>query len=179
MNDFMWGMAVQAQQAVDATRSASPGNAVNPFDQFTGRVLGTGILAFALFLILIAGGILILNLGLLSKRKEDRTGGRTPSDVAILKENVWPEAPYEEKSFPALEDEEEGTGEALPSNVTRIRKVQEISAAIRARRIRNEARRLQQVESGEEGPPGIRVMHSQTGSPVIEHGIPPMRAVDE
>jgi hypothetical protein len=40
--------------------------------------------------VLLIGGILVVNLGLMSKRAEDRTGTRTPSDVGILKDTLWP-----------------------------------------------------------------------------------------
>lgn len=59
----------------------------------------TGVLVTGLLL----GAFLVLNLGLMSKREEDRVGKRNPSDVGILKEAVWPEEPYERTVLPAEE----------------------------------------------------------------------------
>jgi hypothetical protein len=57
--------------------------------------------------ILLLGGFLIMSLGLLTKRQEDRIGQRTPSDLGILKSGVWPEEPDAKRELPALDEEEE------------------------------------------------------------------------
>ena len=80
----------------------------SPMSNYTSAVVIQVLLVAVLLIVLLGGAFLILNLGLLSKRKEDRIGGRTPSDVGILKYNVWPEAPYDEKTLPAREEDEDG-----------------------------------------------------------------------
>lgn len=79
---------------------------------YTAAVVIQVLLIGALVTALLIGGILLLNLGLMSKRREDRTGGRTPSDVGFLKETNWPEEhenvprlPAEEREKPRDEDE--------------------------------------------------------------------------
>jgi hypothetical protein len=56
---------------------------------------------------LLIGGFLILNLGLMSKREQDRVGGRTPSDVGILKTTLWPDERDDRLTLPAMEDDQE------------------------------------------------------------------------
>jgi hypothetical protein len=65
-------------------------------------------MAAALVFTLLAGAFLVLNLGLLSKRKEDRVGGRTPSDLGILKQGIWPEEAPRTLQLPADDEEEQG-----------------------------------------------------------------------
>jgi hypothetical protein len=84
------------------------GNSVgagSPFTTYTAGVLVYGILVGFLVSVLLIGAFLILNLGLLSKRREDRIGNRTPSDVGLLKYEIWPDTPYESRTLPAEEDE--------------------------------------------------------------------------
>lgn len=85
-------------------KSAGAGS---PFSTYTAGVLIYGILVGVLVAGLLLGAFLILNLGLLSKRPGDRIGSRTPSDLGILKSELWPQAPYEKTSLPADEQEEE------------------------------------------------------------------------
>lgn len=92
-----------ATQAVEPRNSSGAGS---PFSAFDGRVLIYGLLVAFLVFGLLAGAFLIINIGLLSKRPEDRVGKRTPSDLGILKNRVWPEVPYEVHTLPAEEDEE-------------------------------------------------------------------------
>lgn len=77
----------------------------SPFSTYTAGVLVYGILVGLLVSSLLLSAFLILNLGLLSKRPEDRVGSRTPSDLGILKSEIWPESPYEKTSLPAEEEE--------------------------------------------------------------------------
>jgi hypothetical protein len=83
-----------------------------PFTDFTAGVLIYGLLVAILVAALLIGGFLIINLGMLSKRPEDRVGGRTPSDVAILRGNVWPESAFRQKTLPAEDDDEEEAAHA-------------------------------------------------------------------
>lgn len=84
--------------------NSGPMAADSPFSDFDARVTIFTLLAGVLVTVLIGGGILILNLGLLSKRSQDRVGGRVPSDVGILKSNIWPEAPEEREILPARDE---------------------------------------------------------------------------
>ena len=85
-----------------AGQSAGAGS---PFTNFTAGVLAYGILVAVLVSVLLIGAFLILNLGLLSKREQDKIGKRTPSEVGILKNNIWPPEPYLNRVLPAEEDD--------------------------------------------------------------------------
>ena len=87
-------------------RQAASG-AGNPFNSYMGAVAGEVILIGFLVACLLIGGMLVLNLGFLSKRIEDRTGGRNPSDVGILKHTMWPEEQPSKAVFPAEEEDSE------------------------------------------------------------------------
>ena len=63
------------------------------------------LLVGILITLLLVGGFLILSLGLMTKRKEDRIGGRNPSDVGLLKHSMWPEEPYADNALPAEEED--------------------------------------------------------------------------
>ncbi len=76
----------------------------SPMTDFTAAAISNVLLVAFLVITLLGGGILILNLGMLSKRANDRVGERDPSDVAILKNETWPEAPYEDNIFPARDE---------------------------------------------------------------------------
>lgn len=104
MQLFSFAYSMLAEVATTAAPPAQSG-AGSPFNDYTAGVIVYVLLTAFLVTLLVGGGILIVNLGLMSKRSRDRIGGRTPSDVAILKNNMWPEAPYEQRKFPA-EDEE-------------------------------------------------------------------------
>src|SRR3954468_22836813 len=65
--------------------------AESPMSTYTVGVVVQVLLIGVVVAVLLIGGILAVNLGLMSKRPEDRIGGRTPSDVGILKETNWPE----------------------------------------------------------------------------------------
>jgi hypothetical protein len=74
---------------------------------YTAAVVVQVLLIGVLISCLLIGGILVLSLGLMSKRQEDRVGGRTPSDVGILQETNWPERHIERRALPAEEEEEQ------------------------------------------------------------------------
>ena len=78
----------------------------SPFNDYTAAVAAYCLIIGFLVTLLLFGAFVVLNLGLLSKRQEDRVGGRSPSDLGFLKSNVWPEVPYEETELPASDDEE-------------------------------------------------------------------------
>ncbi len=77
----------------------------SPFTNYTAAVVIYVLLAGVLITGLLIGAFLLINLGLLSKRQEDRVGQRDPSDLEILKTGVWPEEPEVPQLLPAEEDE--------------------------------------------------------------------------
>lgn len=93
-----------AQTAAGA--GPGPMAADSVFSDYTARSVIQVLIITALVSVLLIGGILAVNFGLMSKREEDRTGGRTPSDSAILKSSVWPEQRESRRIFPAVEGEE-------------------------------------------------------------------------
>ncbi len=99
-----WGTGVGHAANPLPPNSAGAGT---PFTTYTGGVVMYVLLTTFLVLTLLGGAFVVINVGMMSKREEDRTGGRTPSDVGILKHNVWPEAPYERHHLPAEEDLED------------------------------------------------------------------------
>lgn len=106
---LVWVVCSISASAADSVPSPIGGNSMmagSPFTDYTAGVVAYVLMTGFLVATLLIGGFLILNLGLLSKRKEDRIGGRTPSDVGILKSTVWPEEPDESPTLPAEEDED-------------------------------------------------------------------------
>jgi uncharacterized membrane protein YciS (DUF1049 family) len=81
--------------------------AESPFSNYTAAVVAYVLLVGFLVSVLLIGGFLVLNLGLMSKRAEDRVGGRTPSDVGILKHTIWPQEEDDTPTLPAEESEDE------------------------------------------------------------------------
>src|SRR5687767_9120391 len=67
------GEAASNRELPSATAAAE-----SPFNSYTAGVVGYALGAGFLVSVLLIGGFLVLNLGLLSKRTEDRVGGRTP-----------------------------------------------------------------------------------------------------
>ncbi len=91
----------------------------NPMTDFAAWAVGFSWLVGVLVTLLLGSAFLVLNLGLLSKRPEDHVGGRTPSDVGILKDQLWPQEPRERRVLPAEEDEEGDLREAIGSEIHR------------------------------------------------------------
>ena len=79
--------------------------AQSPFNDYTAAVVVQVLLVTVLVIALLGGAFLVINLGLLSKRSEDKIGGRDPSDVGVLKTGTWPQEPEERAVFPALESQ--------------------------------------------------------------------------
>jgi hypothetical protein len=79
----------------------------SPITDFTMGAMVYVLLAGALVVILLGGGMLVLNLGLLSKREEDKTGVRNPSDVGVLKNQVWPPEADHSPRLPAQAEAED------------------------------------------------------------------------
>jgi hypothetical protein len=63
------------------------------------QVLMIGVLISCLLI----GGVVIVSLALMSKREEDRTGERNPSDIGILQDVCWPQNPTRPAKLPAAE----------------------------------------------------------------------------
>jgi hypothetical protein len=59
--------------------------AESPVSAYTAGVMAYMLLVGFLVTVLLGGAFAVLNLGLLSKRREDQTGNRDPSDIGILK----------------------------------------------------------------------------------------------
>ncbi len=78
----------------------------SPFTNYTAAVVIYVLLAGVLITGLLLGAFLLINLGLLSKRQEDRTGHRDPSDLGVLRGEVWPQEPEERTRLPAEENDE-------------------------------------------------------------------------
>ena len=108
----LWGGWVQAADQV--VQKAAPVvhdsmQAGSPFSSYAASIAIYTVISCFLVFTLLAGGFLVVNLGLMSKRAEDQIGGRTPSDVGILKTNIWPQVPYDVNRLPAEEDDESST----------------------------------------------------------------------
>lgn len=105
---LLTGILAQATQAVAGNpqvhESANSMMAGSPFNDYAASVALYVLMVGGLVAVLMIGGFLALNIGLLSKRAEDRIGGRTPSDVGILKHSVWPDLPDEKATLPAEAD---------------------------------------------------------------------------
>lgn len=82
--------------------------AESPFTDYMARLVVEVFLVGVLVTILLLGGLVLVNLGLMYKRPEDRVGGRTPSDLGLLKNEAWPEVPYEQNILPAQELDKDG-----------------------------------------------------------------------
>lgn len=76
-----------------AVTTALPRNSMmaeSPFSDYTAQaVIYTIILGF-LVTVLIGGGLLIVNIAMLSHRANDQQGRRSPGDLKILKSSNWP-----------------------------------------------------------------------------------------
>jgi hypothetical protein len=93
--------------------TTTPGNPV--FSDYTASVVAYVLLVGVLVTILLGAGMLYVNLGLMSKRPEDRIGRRDPSDVGILKHTMWPQENDDRRYLPAEEGEEPALASRQPS----------------------------------------------------------------
>ncbi|MGZ6369640.1 MAG: hypothetical protein ACXWPM_02785 [Bdellovibrionota bacterium] len=93
-----------AQAAVTGIQHTAPA-LLTPY---AARAVVFTLIVGVLVVLLLGLGMLVISYGLMSKRPEDRIGERNPSDSAFLRNEIWPEQPYEEHTLPA---EEEGEGE--------------------------------------------------------------------
>jgi hypothetical protein len=73
----------------------------SPFTDYTAGVVEYVLIIGFLVATLLIGGLLVVNLGLMSKREEDQIGGRTPSDVGLLKNTRFPHEEEPEAILPA------------------------------------------------------------------------------
>lgn len=95
----VWAQESPAREQFPVTRGF-------PFTDYTAGAVIVILLVGFLVAILLIGGFLVLNLGMMSKRAEDRVGRHSPSEVGILKSTRFPDEPFEKRVLPA-EDEEE------------------------------------------------------------------------
>jgi hypothetical protein len=84
------------------------------FTDYTAGAVGIVLLVGVLVTVLLGAGMLFVNLGLMSKRREDHIGRRDPSDVGILKHTVWPQEVDDRRYLPAEEDEEPALASKQP-----------------------------------------------------------------
>lgn len=103
--DVQWVALIQSVSNLPGSGVGHSVGAGSPFTDYTARVVSYVFLTGFLVSILLIGGILLLSLGLMSKRPEDQVGDRNPSDSGILKNTSWPPAPYEKRTLPAEEEE--------------------------------------------------------------------------
>jgi hypothetical protein len=109
MSAFNINLMGSVLEVVTQLPGSGPGHSAgagSPFTSYDAGLVAYAFIAAVLVFGLLGGAFLIINLGLLSKRPEDRTGKRTPSDLGILKHRVWPEVPYERAALPAEEEDE-------------------------------------------------------------------------
>ncbi len=85
----------------------------SPLDDYSVGVALYVLLIGFLVSVLLIGGILVVNIGLMSKSEEDKIGARTPSDVGILKQVVWPEQRDIPHEFPETNEEVAGVTEII------------------------------------------------------------------
>ena len=100
------GSLAAAADAVPSPIGHNSMMASSPFSDYTAGVVAYVLLIGVLLAVMMIGGMLILNLGLMSKRDEDHIGKRNPSDVGILKNNLWPLEKEHGPVLPAAESEE-------------------------------------------------------------------------
>lgn len=79
------------------------------FTDFTAAAVVYILLVGVLVVLLLIGAFMVINLGLMSRRPEDRVGVRTPSDLGILRTQLWPQEPVDRAVLPA--SDEEGGGD--------------------------------------------------------------------
>ena len=102
--------AAVPESNVSGTDTTVPKNSMmagSPLNNYTISVMGYMILIGFLVTVLLGGAFVVLNVGLLSKREEDKTGMRDPSDVGVLKAQLWPEEDSRRPILPAEEDEDQ------------------------------------------------------------------------
>ncbi len=74
----------------------------SPFTAYTAGVVADVLIVGVLVLALLVGGFLVVNLSMMSRRKQDLAPrSREPSDVGILKEEMWPRQRVNEPVLPA------------------------------------------------------------------------------
>jgi hypothetical protein len=109
-----WLLTAQSQvgNATGFGGSKNSMMASSPFTDYTGAVVIYVIAIGVLVAALLIGAMLIVNLGLMSKRAEDHIGGRTPSDVGLLKDALWPQEGESRTILPAEDEGQGGEGVA-------------------------------------------------------------------
>jgi len=106
-----WSAVASAADSVPSPIGNNSMMANSPFTDYTAGVVAYVLLIGVLLAVMLIGGFLILNLGLMSKREEDHLGKRNPSDVGILQNNLWPQEQELGRVLPATEDQEESENE--------------------------------------------------------------------
>jgi len=104
-NIYHWIFQLMPFAVGPGSGAGESAGAGSPFTDYTASVAIYAFFIGVIVTVLLVGALFIINVGLMSKREEDRVGGRTPSDVGFLKENVWPEVPYVGYQLPAEEED--------------------------------------------------------------------------
>jgi hypothetical protein len=106
---FSFGAATVFAQLPDTAKPGPqvPTNSMmagSPVTPYTASVMGYMIWIGVLVSVLLIGGFLFINIGLLSKRGENETRHREPSDVDLLTHRLWPNENRVHPVLPAEED---------------------------------------------------------------------------
>jgi len=107
-------ITASAQAAGAGSGAGGSTGAGSLFSDYTAGVVVYVLLSAFLVAVLLIGGMLIVNFGFLAKRPEDRIGGRTPSDIATFKGNVWPDDVVVRNTLPASETDNDVVTEDIP-----------------------------------------------------------------
>lgn len=96
--------AADAPQSADNSATAQLWPAETPFFRHVDARAAMYSIGITLLVVtVVGGGILMVTYGLMSKRSEDLVGERTPSDVGLLKESMWPNEAGSRAVLPALD----------------------------------------------------------------------------
>lgn len=107
---FLFTVLSQVAWAADQLPGSGVGHSAgagSPFTNYDAKIVIYTFLAAFLVFTLLGGAFVIINLGLLSKRPEDKVGHRSSGDLGFFKNEIWPPEPYERVVLPAEEQQEE------------------------------------------------------------------------
>jgi hypothetical protein len=97
----------QATEALNQQITSHQATAPALFSPYAAHMLFYVVIIGFLVMLVLVGGFLVVNLGMMSKRDDDHVGGRTPSDVGVLQDMIWPQKPIPKWTLPAEPDPEE------------------------------------------------------------------------
>jgi hypothetical protein len=121
---FAFAQIAMAQQGGGPGGSA-PGTSMaanSPFSDYTASAVIYVLLVAFLVVALLGGAMLVINLGLMSKRRSDEVGGRDATEPAFLKRVLHPDESEVNSVLPADEADEEGfLSGAMPNHLKPVR----------------------------------------------------------